>query len=327
MTGGQKQVLANRNAFRVELWKGYFVCRAVHRPPGHGMFEAWLGQQDAIESDLHRIIAEDALRVISNRFEERFRASFPALPRGFALESIVLAQEGFGDMPYDLEGQHFPRDEIHTLGAVGPVRRLCSTRETVLRQSTTTVEQAAVIRDALSSKSAHCAFHAGKVRSLVLQHSFFLFQRCPEFLVGEVAPNECDWKQPGVTHGILPADLTHVSRHVSCVAPCLDTRLGNRRHDVIKFPAPKRASYLQASATVEASASIFPFAATVRWHVSRCRLCSTARLRGRAVVRLPGPCGQTRLACSRRARRVVPGGGPHVGEVSFCRTATARRFC
>ena len=139
------------------------------------MFEAWLGQQDAIESDLHRIMADDARRVISNRFEERFRASFPALPRGFALESIVLAQEGFGDMPYDLEGQHFPRDEIHTLGAVGPVRRLCSTRETILRQRTTTVEQATVIRDALSSKSAHCVFHAGKVRSLVLQHSFFPF--------------------------------------------------------------------------------------------------------------------------------------------------------
>ena len=145
MTGGQKQVLATRSAVRVELWKGYLVCRAMHGPPGHGMFEAWLRQQDAIESDLHRVIAEDALRMISNRFEERFRASFPALPRGFALESIVLAQEGFGDMPYDPEGQHFPRDEIHTLGAVGPVRRLCSTRETILRQSTTAVEQAAVI--------------------------------------------------------------------------------------------------------------------------------------------------------------------------------------
>ena len=152
------------------------------------MFEAWLRQQDAIESDLHRILAEDAFGMISNRFEERFRASFPALPRWFALESIVLAQESFGDMPYDLEGQHFPRDEIHTLGAVGPVRRLCSTRETILRQRTTTVEQATVIRDALSSKSAHCVFHAAKVRLLVLQHS-------------------------------------------------------NRRHDVIKFPAPKRATY------------------------------------------------------------------------------------
>ena len=279
MTGGQKQVLATRSAVRVERWKGYLVCTAMHRPPGHGMFEAWLRQQDAIESDLHRVIAEDALRMISNRFEERFRASFPALPRGFALESIVLAQEGFGDMPYDPEGQHFPRDEIHTLGAVGPVRRLCSTGETILRQRTTTVEQATVIRDALSSKSAHCVFHAGKVRLLVLQHSLFLLQRCPEFLVGEVAPNECDWEQPGVAHGILPADLTHVSRHVSCVAPCLDTRLGNRRHDVIKFPAPKRASYLQASATVEASAFMFPFAATVRWHVPRCRLCSTATAR------------------------------------------------
>ena len=109
------------------------------------MFETWLRQQDAIESDLHRIIAEDALRMISNRFEERFRASFPALPRGFALESIVIAQEGFGDMPSDLEGQHFPRDEIHTLRAVDPVRRLCSTRETILRQRTTTVEHTTVI--------------------------------------------------------------------------------------------------------------------------------------------------------------------------------------
>ena len=109
------------------------------------MFEAWLRQQDAIESDLHRIIAEDALRMISNRFEERFRASFPALPRGFALESIVLAQEGFGDMPYDLEGQRFPRDEIHPLRAVDPVERLRSTRETILRQRTTAVEQATVI--------------------------------------------------------------------------------------------------------------------------------------------------------------------------------------
>ena len=127
MTGGQKQVLATRSAVRVERWKGYLVCRAMHGPPGHGMFEAWLRQQDAIESDLHRVIAEDALRMISNRFEERFRASFPASPVWFALESIVLAQEGFGDMPYDPEGQHFPRDEIHTLGAVGPVRRLCST--------------------------------------------------------------------------------------------------------------------------------------------------------------------------------------------------------
>ena len=97
------------------------------------MFEAWLRQQDAIESDLHRIIAEDALRMISNRFEERFRASFPALPRGFSLQSIELAPEGFGDMPYDLQGQHFPRDENHTLGAVGPVRRLCSIRK--LRRS------------------------------------------------------------------------------------------------------------------------------------------------------------------------------------------------
>ena len=243
------------------------------------MFEAWLRQQDAIESDLHRVIAEDALRMISNRFEERFRASFPAFPRWFALESIVLAQEGFGDMPYDLEGQHFPRDEIHTLGAVGPVRRLCSTGETILGQRTTTVEQATVIRDALSSKSAHCVFHAGKVRLLVLQHSLFRLQRCPEFLVGEVAPNECDWEQPGVAHGMHPADLTHVSRHVSCIAPCLDTRVGNHRHDVIKFPSPKRASYLQASATVEASASKFPFAATVRWHVPRWRLCSTATAR------------------------------------------------
>ena len=96
----------------------------------------------------------------------------------------------------------------------------------------------------------------------------FSFRRCPNFLVGEVTPNECDWEQPGVAHGILPADLTHVSRHVSCVAPCLNTRLGNRRHDVIKFPAPKRASYLQASATVEASAFIFllpqQFAGTCR---------------------------------------------------------------
>ena len=98
--------------------------------------------------------------------------------------------------------------------------------------------------------------------------AFFFLQRCPKFLVGEVAPNECDWEQPGVAHGILPADLTHVSRHVSCVAPCLDTRLGYRRHDVIKFPAPKGASYLQASATVEASAFIFllpqQFAGTCR---------------------------------------------------------------
>ena len=242
-------------------------------------------QQDAIESDLHRVIAEDALRMISNRFEERFRASFPAFPRWFALESIVLAQEGFGDMPYDLEGQHFPRDEIHTLGAVGPVRRLCSTGETILGQRTTTVEQATVIRDALSSKSAHCVFHAGKVRLLVLQHSLFRLQRCPEFLVGEVAPNECDWEQPRVAHGMHPADLTHVSRHVSCIAPCLDTRVGNHRHDVIKFPSPKRASYLQASATVEASASKFPFAATVRWHVPRWRLCSTATARRFCMLR------------------------------------------
>ena len=109
------------------------------------MFEAWLRQQDAIESDLHRIVAEDALRMILNRFEERFRASFPALPRGFALECIVIAQESFGDMPCDLEGQHFSPDEIHTRGALGPIRRLCSTRETILRQSSTTVEQATVI--------------------------------------------------------------------------------------------------------------------------------------------------------------------------------------
>ena len=109
------------------------------------MFEAWLRQQDAIQSDLHRIIAKHAFRMMSDLFEERFRASFPALPRGFALESIVLAQEGFGDMPYDLEGQHFPRDEIHTLRAVDPVSRLWRTRETIPRQSPTTVKQAAVI--------------------------------------------------------------------------------------------------------------------------------------------------------------------------------------
>ncbi len=109
------------------------------------MFEAWLRQQDAIESDLHRIVAEDALRMILNRFEERFRASFPALPRGFALECIVIAQGSFGDMPCDLEGQYFSPDEIHTRGALGPIRRLCSTRETILRQSSTTVEQATVI--------------------------------------------------------------------------------------------------------------------------------------------------------------------------------------
>ena len=145
MTGDQKQVLATRSVVRVELWKGYLVCRAMHGPPGHNMFEAWLRQQDAIESDLHRIIAEDALRMVSKRFEERFRASFPALPRGFALESIVLAQKSFGDMPCDLEGQHFPRDEIHTLRAVDPVERLRSTRETILRQRTTAVEQATVI--------------------------------------------------------------------------------------------------------------------------------------------------------------------------------------
>ena len=145
MTRSKEQILAPGRAVRVERRKARFVCRAVHGPPGHGMFEAWLGQQDAIERDLHRIIAEDALRMISNRFEERFRASFPALPRWFALQSIVFAQEGFGDTPYDPEGQHFPRDEIHTLGAVGPATRLCSTRETILRQSTTAVEQAAVI--------------------------------------------------------------------------------------------------------------------------------------------------------------------------------------
>ena len=109
------------------------------------MFEAWLRQQDAIESDLHRIIAEDALRMISNRFEKRFRASFPALPRWFVLQSIVLAPESFGDTPYDLEGQHFPRDEIHTLRAVDPVERLRSIRETILRQRTSAVEQATVI--------------------------------------------------------------------------------------------------------------------------------------------------------------------------------------
>ena len=98
------------------------------------MFEAWLRQQDAIESDLHRVIAEDALRMISNRFEERFRASFPALPRWFALQSIVLALERLGDMPYGPEGQHFPRDEIHTLGAFGPLSKLSSTGETIMRQ-------------------------------------------------------------------------------------------------------------------------------------------------------------------------------------------------
>ena len=98
------------------------------------MFEAWLRQQDASESDIHGIIAEHAFRMKSDRIEERFRASFPALPRGFDLESIVFTLDGFGDMPYDLEGQHFPRDEVHTLRAVGPVRRLCSTRETILRQ-------------------------------------------------------------------------------------------------------------------------------------------------------------------------------------------------
>ena len=107
-----------------------------------------------------------------------------------------------------------------------------------------------------------------------------------------MAPNECDWEQPGVAHGILPADLTHVSRHVSCVAPCLDTRLGNRRHDVIKFPAPKRASYLQASATVEASAFIFllpqQFAGT-------CRDTSFAALQGSAAEQwcaFPDPAGK-----------------------------------
>ena len=109
------------------------------------MFEAWLRQQDAIQSDLHRIIAKHAFRMMSDLFEERFRASFPALPRGFALESIVLAPEGCGDMPHDLEGRHFPRDEVHTLRAVGPVSRLCSTRETILRQRTTTVEHSTVI--------------------------------------------------------------------------------------------------------------------------------------------------------------------------------------
>ena len=53
MTGGQKQVLATRSAVRVERWKGCLVRRAMHGPPGHGFFEAWLRQQDAIESDLH----------------------------------------------------------------------------------------------------------------------------------------------------------------------------------------------------------------------------------------------------------------------------------
>ena len=75
----------------------------------------------------------------------------------------------------------------------------------------------------------------------------FSFRRCPHFLVGEVTPNECDWEQPGVAHGILPADLTRVSQHISCVAPCLNTRLGNHRHDVMKFPAPKTASFLNAT--------------------------------------------------------------------------------
>ena len=133
MTGGQKQVLATRSAVPIERWKGFLVRRAMHGPPGHGMFEAWLRQQDAIESDLHRVIAEDALRVILNRLEEPFRASFPALPRWFSLESIVLTQEGSRDTPYNSEGQHFPRNEIHILGAVGPVSRLCSTGETILR--------------------------------------------------------------------------------------------------------------------------------------------------------------------------------------------------
>ena len=64
MTGGQKQVLVTRSAVGVERWKGYLVCRAMHGPPGHGMFEAWLRQQDAIECDLHRVIAEDALRIL-----------------------------------------------------------------------------------------------------------------------------------------------------------------------------------------------------------------------------------------------------------------------
>ena len=53
MTGGQKQVLATRSAVRVERSKGCLVRRAMHGPPGHSFFEAWLRQQDAIESDLH----------------------------------------------------------------------------------------------------------------------------------------------------------------------------------------------------------------------------------------------------------------------------------
>ena len=53
MAGGQKQVLATRSAVRVERWKGCLVRRAMHGPPGHGFSEAWLRQQDAIESDLH----------------------------------------------------------------------------------------------------------------------------------------------------------------------------------------------------------------------------------------------------------------------------------
>ena len=53
MTRGQKQVLATRCAVRAERWKGCLVRRALHGPPGHGFFEPWLRQQDAIESDLH----------------------------------------------------------------------------------------------------------------------------------------------------------------------------------------------------------------------------------------------------------------------------------
>ena len=133
MTGGQKQVPAIRSAVLIERWKSFLVGRAMHGPPGHRTFQAWLRQQDAIKSDLQRVIAEDALRVILNRLEERFRASFPALPRWFSLESIVLNQEGSRNTPYNSEGQHFPRNEIHILGAVGPVSRLSSTGETILR--------------------------------------------------------------------------------------------------------------------------------------------------------------------------------------------------
>ena len=61
----KKQVLATRSVVRVERWKGCLVRRALHEPPGHGFFEPWLRQQDAIESDLHGIVAEDALRMIS----------------------------------------------------------------------------------------------------------------------------------------------------------------------------------------------------------------------------------------------------------------------